>query len=233
MSHTAPTQTAPDTRPDCPSTRRHGDADAYRHHRCRCPDARAANTRAHKQYRLARLAAGPRMVDATGTRRRIHALLAIGWPHAEIGRRLARSRAAITLMCTRTQVRPSSAERVRALYSALADTPGPSLITAGKARALGHPPPIAWDDDTIEDPGAQPWAEWPADGPDPVAVARIWERQPPDPVREVDRLAFVREAVAAGLSDREIGEHLGWSSDRVCTMRRRRGVLRRAERASA
>ncbi len=42
------------------------------------------------------------------------------------------------------------------LYDRLSMTPGPSPQTRGWAKTLGYAPPLAWDEDTIDDPRSRP-----------------------------------------------------------------------------
>lgn len=98
-----------------------------------------------------------RGVDGTGTFRRCEALLWMGWPWAEIDRRVGLKR--YTLATLRTRGEPVSfrvAQAVVAAYAELSHLPGPSKMTATKARRAGHAPPAAWDEDTIDDPKARP-----------------------------------------------------------------------------
>jgi hypothetical protein len=146
--------------PDCPSTRRHNTLNAHASDRCRCPAARAAHTRYSKR-RLLDVAAGrPRTIPADGCRRRIQALLAIGWTGSFIAAELGVSRARLSYLTSRQEaVTPRTAAAVSALYDRLSSQPGPSAMTRGHAAAAGYVPPIGWDDDAIDDPGALPWVE--------------------------------------------------------------------------
>jgi len=110
------------------------------------------------------LAAGA-VMDATGTRRRLQALSANGWAAALLAERLNRHASAIR----RTRISPtvlvSNARDVRDLYESMWDELPPmatgdqkSSVTRVKqhAKRLGWAPPMAWDDDTIDHPDAQP-----------------------------------------------------------------------------
>lgn len=143
---------------DCPSKRRHGTVTAYNTDGCRCCTARRAHARDAKRRRLELIdGTGPRLVDSAGTSRRLRALMAIGWPKAELARRLGVSTTRIDRLLADSTVRRSTRSRVQAVYAALADVPGPSAYTAGHARGRGYVPPIGWDDD-IDNPAARPWA---------------------------------------------------------------------------
>ena len=105
------------------------------------------------------------LVDATGTRRRLQALAAAGWPLAEVGRRLGWRRSRVrSAMCHRT-VTLETAARVSAVYDDLWDkryAPATfedrrgAAISRAYARRAGWAPPMAWDDDEIDDPKGRP-----------------------------------------------------------------------------
>jgi hypothetical protein len=104
-------------------------------------------------------------VDATGTRRRIQALIAVGWSASQIGARLGISPTNMWGLSRRLMVSARTAARVRALYDELWDRPPPEdthrqRVAASRSRrraaACGWAPPVAWDDDAIDDPKAEP-----------------------------------------------------------------------------
>jgi hypothetical protein len=97
--------------------------------------------------------AAPTSVDATGTRRRLQALVAIGWPTNELGARLGnKSRYLKPLHADR--VSRQTAESVDALYEQLKDTPGPDQRAVRRGARLHWAPPGYWDD--IDNPDAVP-----------------------------------------------------------------------------
>lgn len=105
--------------------------------------------------------------DATGSRRRLQALQAIGWNCAAVGRHAG-------LHCRTVQpilrgdtlrVNPATADKIRLAYDAMWGTPPKPATTQERsavgralnhARAHGYAPPLAWDDDSIDDPTAEP-----------------------------------------------------------------------------
>ena len=98
-----------------------------------------------------------RGTDGTGTYRRVEALQWMGWPMAEIARRVGV--ATYTLTTLRSRREPVSFRVGRAVadvYECLSTVPGPSPQTATKARRRGYAPPLAWDDDSIDDSAARP-----------------------------------------------------------------------------
>lgn len=148
----------------CPSTGRHGTVAARLHDKCACPAAIAAKARYDKQWAYDAANGRKRLVPSIGTARRIQALYAIGWTCHAIGVELGVGPDRVRQIASRPRVRTVTATAVADLYRRLSNTPGPSRVTEGNARSLGYPPPIAWDDDTLDDPDALPWMELHADG---------------------------------------------------------------------
>lgn len=126
------------------------------------------------------------LIDGTGTRRRLQALVAAGWSQSKIAARMGMTGANLNRVFNRSDlVHASTARAVRDLYDELWDTPPPERehrdkIAASRARSLarrrGWMPALAWDDDSIDDPGA--WANVttePGDAPDvdEIAVERF------------------------------------------------------------
>lgn len=138
----------------CRATR-HDTPNAYRVG-CACPDAREAWRLYNKRLREGRQPAG--LVDITGTRRRLEALAAIGWPLHDIAARLGLPARQISnwRATTHPHIRRSRAAAVARIYDQLWDTPGPSERARGHAARAGWPVPMAWSDDTIDDPAAEP-----------------------------------------------------------------------------
>lgn len=145
----------PVDRSACGATQ-HGTDYAYKQHHCRCADARNAYRVYRKRIREGRHT--PRLVDGTGTRRRLEALAAIRWPSSEIAERLGRrAHRSVSLLRNCKDVHVSTARRVAAVYDELSMTIGPSEKTAQYAQKHGWVPPLAWDEDTIDDPTAEPY----------------------------------------------------------------------------
>ncbi|HEY5784305.1 MAG TPA: hypothetical protein VIT65_05980 [Microlunatus sp.] len=107
------------------------------------------------------------LVDPAGTRRRLQALVATGWTQSALARRLGILPANLPKIVRggRPAIRVATRDAVRGLYDELWDQPPPALTSAERrartralklAAAQGWPPPMAWDDDLIDDPLAQP-----------------------------------------------------------------------------
>jgi hypothetical protein len=98
-------------------------------------------------------------VDATGSQRRLQGLVAIGWTTWEITRRMGgKDHGTVTdiTSCNNTTIRRATADAIKAIFDELWDKPGPSRISAQRAAKRGWVVPLAWDDDTIDDPAATP-----------------------------------------------------------------------------
>jgi hypothetical protein len=114
--------------------------------------------------------------DATGTRRRLQALIALGNPSATLARQLDVAPRAVTriIFATTGTVSPGLHTAVCDLYERLWDVTPPERTpqerkTAAAARALagshGWPAPMGLDDARIDDPAYRPRAHWrPATG---------------------------------------------------------------------
>lgn len=95
-------------------------------------------------------------VDSTGTRRRMRALGRIGWSFTVQGERLGTDRKGAYNFAASKRVSARIARKVRDLYDELWDQPGPSWRTQQRAAEKHWPGPLAWDDDTIDDPAVVP-----------------------------------------------------------------------------
>ncbi|MGA5035142.1 hypothetical protein ACPB8P_31930 [Streptomyces cellulosae] len=137
-------------------------------HEGRGPTKRVRTTTADKILAIKpsfdHLASGAR-VDGTGTRRRLQALVANGWPQLRLGRELGiKHYRLIWEQVRRDVVTADTARRIRDLYEQLWNvdptTRGVSPRYAAEAKrratANGWPPPAAWDDDYIDSPAATP-----------------------------------------------------------------------------
>lgn len=110
---------------------------------------------------------GATLIDATGTHRRLQALVAIGWPTAELSRRLGKRPGYLDALLAQQKVSRTVVVSVSSLYEQLWDCPPPAgsereRAAAARARAhaqkQGWAPPMAWDDELnpIDDPAAAP-----------------------------------------------------------------------------
>jgi hypothetical protein len=143
-------------------------------------------------------------VDATGTRRRLRALVAAGWPQRRLARRLGWQWAFFSAVINRrTRVTAGTARAVIALYDALWDQEPPQQTPAErgavtKARSLaasrGWDLPQAWDDEAIDDPGATS-----------AECRRLCERLPQAALIEDARELILGQGYTPGLAAERLG----------------------------
>jgi hypothetical protein len=105
------------------------------------------------------------VIDATGTRRRIQALAAAGWPSNAIHQHINHiTHKAVERLRASQRVTARTARAARDFYNQVSEqtaedhgvTPWVAARTRTYATKYEWAPPIAWDDDTIDDPTAQP-----------------------------------------------------------------------------
>jgi hypothetical protein len=110
-----------------------------------------------------------RLADATGTVRRIRALMRMGWTATQIAAHVGGSKQNIIQMTDGPWVYPATARRVAAVYDRLWDKEPPggrSVHTVNRAIRKGWAGPLHWDDiDTdpepaliADDPDGSAWA---------------------------------------------------------------------------
>lgn len=99
-----------------------------------------------------------RSVNATGSIRRVRALIAIGHDLISIAKAIGITDTALGRIINNEHERITArnAHAITALYSKWAITPGTSIRSRNRAAALGWHGPMAWDADTIDDPNAEP-----------------------------------------------------------------------------
>lgn len=103
-----------------------------------------------------RVSAG--MVPAVGAIRRVRALYALGHLNRVIVEESGISKDAVCALAagTFTAIQVATDDAIRAAYDRLSMSTGTSWKTRKLAEANGWAPPLAWDDDTIDDPNAAP-----------------------------------------------------------------------------
>lgn len=203
-----------------PDDPRHGQYRGYRAHRVAgeeaCEPCKRAAAGAEQRYQLARLEGKPLRLPAAGTQRRLRALQALGWTITEIAHGMGVPRSRVEKWCSdqKTYVYASNAALVAAVYERLSGTSptGPwADRNRGMAARKGYHPPIAWDDDNIDDPTAEPYAS--EDGPDDVVVERLMAGHKV-PSRRVDKVEAMRRWLAAGNSELSLCRMHGWAQAR-------------------
>lgn len=203
--------------PDC-TANRHGTAWAYNKAHCRCPAA----CKAWALYRKRRSVgtASPLRFDPTGTHRRIRALMRLGHSSATIAAAAGLHQRQISqiLLCT-TYVVSGTEAAIRRAYDRLSMTEGVSNRTRSRAVAAGWPPPLAWDENDIDDPAAEPYGG--EAGLDDLAVDEVLAgRMEFSRLAEQDRAAAVLALHGEGLTVNAIRARLGTSQHVVTRLLR-------------
>lgn len=168
-------------------------------------DVAARILRVRADQVLARRANPAGFVPAVGTRRRIEALLALGWRHEDITAASGlpgAGRSGVVLHQRGDWVAKATHDAIVTAYAALSSRRGPSERTRRRALDLGYAPPAAWDDDADQDdPDAAPAAGWRPDcvphrtGADLDEFERLTAAGE-DPGRAARRLGVTTSAIA-------------------------------------
>jgi hypothetical protein len=108
-------------------------------------------------------------VDATGSHRRLQALVALGFSLRMLADYSGYGRGYFKAILARDQIRENTAQAITELYDKLWDKKPIPVTTAEKhsvtkakqiAAAKGWLPPMAWDDDKIDDPKSRAHHNW-------------------------------------------------------------------------
>lgn len=144
-------------------------------------------------------------VDATGTRRRLQALVAAGWPQAQLADRLGMEPANFGRTLRSARVQTATERAARKLYDDLwrTDPRDHGVINQAYSRARSYaiahrwPPVGEWDDDTIDDPAAFP--DWTGQCGTPAGYRAHSRHRIPhcDPCRQAEAAEKQARKVAA------------------------------------
>lgn len=154
----------------------------------------------------------------------IAAHVAVGWPQSRLAERLGWTPPNFSslIRAERAQVEQRTAAAVAKLYDQLwqVSPEGPSAARARRhAARRGWPGPLAWDDETIDDPAAAP-DRGPSRAPmgeiDPAAVeALVAGRLTAADVRPAERYAAILQLSREGRSAADIAAWIGASQRTV------------------
>ncbi|MFJ8929302.1 helix-turn-helix domain-containing protein [Streptomyces sp. NPDC102364] len=139
----------------------------------------------------------PRYVPILGSQRRLQALVAFGWPFADIARHIGFDALSIARIAqgANPNVLHTTAMTINRTYRHLSCTPGPSVRARNYAKKHGWHGPLAWDD--IDDPKANPEVE-----------LRGEKRGRPAQVDELRIARLVREGLTNGQIAQLVGCHV-------------------------
>lgn len=153
-------------------------------------------------------------VPKLGSVRRIQALLALGWPHTEIGVRSGIRTQNIGSQ-TGHWVTLSTHQAIEQVYAELSARQGPSAATRGRAQRLGYLSPAAWDD---IDHDAEPDIEVTDDSADAeldeIAIERRMAGDKTIKLTPDERVELARRGEAAGLSVNSLEQTTGLNTRR-------------------
>jgi hypothetical protein len=227
----------------CPLARHvHGTYTAYNADGCRCLECRVGHG-TYRQNRRRMMAYGrwKPFVDPAGSMRRLQALAAIGWSIAYVAPLTGRSPEEVRRISRgeHTKLLRPTADAIRRVYDELSMTPRPTKGSNGsvqkiinKARQEGWPPPLAWDDESIDDPDASPCVDVTEDDElDEIAVERLMggtlrRADQPEAFRR-ERIEAVRRLAALGMGDGEIACRVDISPAGVFKIRLRNDIPRK------
>lgn len=99
-----------------------------------------------------------------GARRRLRALASLGWPNTELADHLGASASCVAAWMDQRRISPAQRDAIAVVYDRLSMKPpeaggiaqDQAESTRHAARQCGWAPPLAWDDDVIDQAGAQP-----------------------------------------------------------------------------
>lgn len=151
-----------------------------------------------------------RSVSSLGTRRRVQALVRIGWPYSELTRRTGLGATTLRKVIYRPRLTVGVAEKVAEVYRELAQRPGPSVRATTLAKRQGFLSPAAWGDE-IDDPCARPNVS----GYDESRVQAYMAGDRPDGLTRADRAEAAARLVNGGLTPLGAARALGTSAMRV------------------
>lgn len=162
-------------------------------------------------------------VPAVGSQRRLRALAALGWPQNRLATELGIAPQNVGRVLNGHALSAALAIRIRDLYDRLSMTPPPEDTPESRTRAqrtraraarLGWASSLAWDDDTIDDPFAEPQLD--ADETDAVdehaVEALLAGRLRAKDVAVADRRAAIAILVSRGTTARMIADRIGLAS---------------------
>jgi DNA-binding NarL/FixJ family response regulator len=186
-------------------------------------------------------------MDVTGTRRRVQALMCMGWSVNKIAAKSGVDRVTVSavLQDRTVHVYSDTARALRACYDQLWRQPPPedtrpersaATLVRSVARTRGYVSPLAWNDATIDDPSAVPEGvvqrRTATAGCDDMVVERVAAGERIE-MTVAERSAVVRRLHGQGMTDQDIGRRTGIPPRTVFRVRVRLGLPAINSRAAA
>lgn len=213
-----------------PSDPRHGTNAGYGAG-CRdqcCRDAHAAYKRTLWRRRYA-LRVDALYIDSTGSRRRVQALLALGWTYRDINQAAGWSTSHVggnaANVLKHSRVHLDTADRVRAAYDELSmRLPTGQYVNRQRklAASKGYLVPLMWDDGRIDDPAYRPdhlarrnsrADDRSPDEIDQAVILRVLTGENL-PTTRAEKETIMRHWLARGGSEAELCRRMNWKPGR-------------------
>jgi hypothetical protein len=204
---------------------RHGTNKGYAAHLVHgipaCSPCRKAHARAVRRWEYLTRSGRSLSAPTVGVRRRIQALCRLGWTYQQIADACGwRDGAQVAQLLERGECHATTHRRVAAAYDQLSMTlPAPSgwaTRMQRRAEQNGWLPPLAWDDETIDNPVHSPAESVDLTNEfniDEVVVLRVLAGEHL-PTTRPEREEIVRRWMANGGSQRTICTRMGWKQGR-------------------
>lgn len=198
---------------------RHGEPAGYQAG-CREQCCRVAKAREAKQRRLAVERGRVYQVPCDRSRRKVRALMALGWPASEIGRRIGVTQQAVSRILARDTIRVTTEARIDEAYIDLEMAiPADTIYirrTKNAARKAGWPPPLAWEDidagvlAETEAVAAVPHNRFDLDEVETFLQYGDWKRR----LSRLEKIEVVRRWTREGRSEASLCRLTGWREGR-------------------
>ena len=167
-------------------------------------------------------------IPSVGASRRLQALSCLGWSISRLSTESGIDRQVLDKALRGEGITAGHVRAIAALYEQIWDRPPPEAhhrerIAAARARnrarAAGWAPPLAWDDDSIDDPAAAADSGDVEDQVDDVAVERAANGDRTVALNPAEVAAAVATCNARGLTDWQTGALLGITDRTVLRIR--------------
>lgn len=199
---------------------RHGSPAGYQAG-CRDQCCAMAKFRESKLRRQAIARGHTYQVPCDRSRRKVRALMALGWPASEIGHRIGVSQQAISRILARDTIRATTAAWIDEVYTSLEmKIPEDTIYTRrtkNAARKAGWPPPLAYDDidaGILADQGQPERSAVPPDRLDEVEIERLFSGDWGRRLSRREKTEAMRRWIAGGRSEASLCLLTGWGTGR-------------------